>query len=360
MSSNSQFKYDVAISYAGADRAYVERVVAALKKEHINVFYDQDAEVYLWGKDLGDALDEIYRLQSRYVVIFVSEHYAKSIWTNHERKSALARALEEKREYVLPARFDDTTLAGLRPTTKYINIHRVPPESFASMILQKVVEDKASDSSTGTVPIHIPAAPSREVREVVGYAILSLADESLLPIFKLFGDEPPTKQPDNYEDVYFDDIEEMNQILAAINTIVAKAKEMEERGEDRHQSFERVWKEEVIARASQYVPSRPSQSPALQTTNSSPFKYLIWGILHDYAPMIGALRTKQLLQGASSVVRDDKEVYFKNVAVITQIPGVIQKAVQDAGGDNQVFMQLLFKAAMRLRTFGIDVSPSAG
>jgi len=102
------------------------------------VFYDREEEVFLWGKDLSDTLDAVYRQRARFVVMFISEHYAKKIWTNHERKSALAKVLESREEYVLPARFDYTELPGIRPTIGYIDLTKETPETFASKIVKKI------------------------------------------------------------------------------------------------------------------------------------------------------------------------------------------------------------------------------
>ena len=139
-------EFDVALSYAGEDRDFVEKVAAILKNRGVRVFYDRFNEVYLWGKDLGDTLDAIYRQRSRYVVIFVSKHYAQKAWPNHERKSAFARAIQEGQEYVLPARFDRTDLPGLRPTVSYIDLTRETPESFVEKILE---EDSARRGTSG-------------------------------------------------------------------------------------------------------------------------------------------------------------------------------------------------------------------
>src|ERR1700754_940314 len=116
--------FDVALSFAGEDRRFVAAVAERLKiaHPHIRVFYDGDDEtqVELWGKDLPEALDEIYRKGSRYAVLFVSAHYAAKMWTRLERRSAIARALQEKREYILPAHFDDTELPALPPTIQSV------------------------------------------------------------------------------------------------------------------------------------------------------------------------------------------------------------------------------------------------
>jgi hypothetical protein len=149
--STDEGYYDVALSFAGEDRPWVEQVAKILKDNHVRVFYDKDEEVYLWGEDLGDALDEIYRRRSRYVVIFSSQHYAEKLWTNHERKSALARALQEKRGYVLPARFDDTALSGLSPSISYIDLRNETPESFASKILHKIFTQEPDVTNKRTI-----------------------------------------------------------------------------------------------------------------------------------------------------------------------------------------------------------------
>ena len=48
----SKNKYDIALSFAGDDRGYVEQVADALKSNGIKVFYDRYERVALWGKDL--------------------------------------------------------------------------------------------------------------------------------------------------------------------------------------------------------------------------------------------------------------------------------------------------------------------
>lgn len=139
-SDGKEREYDVALSFAGEDRPFVRPVADILKKSGLHIFYDEDQQVNLWGKDLGDFLDDVYRVRSKYVVMFISTHYANKMWTNHERKSALSRAILEKREYVLPARFDDTELPGLRPTIAYIDLRGETPDSFSGKIIKKVTQ----------------------------------------------------------------------------------------------------------------------------------------------------------------------------------------------------------------------------
>jgi TIR domain len=132
------FDYDVALSFAGEDRAYVERVANSLKTEGVKVFYDQFEEVSLWGKNLYDHLSDVYSKRARYTVMFISQHYAGKLWTNHERVNAQARAFGENSEYILPVRFDDTPVEGLPNTVGYLSLHGKEPEDLSLLIVEKL------------------------------------------------------------------------------------------------------------------------------------------------------------------------------------------------------------------------------
>lgn len=134
--------YDVAFSFAGEERDYVERTANALKSRGVEVFYDRNQEVNLWGKDLYQYLHEVYDKQAKYCVVFLSRNYAAKAWTRHELKIIQAKAFQESREYILPARFDDTEIPGLLPTIAYVDLHQYSPERLADLISQKVMSDK--------------------------------------------------------------------------------------------------------------------------------------------------------------------------------------------------------------------------
>lgn len=132
-------KYHIALSFAGEDRDYVDRVAAHLKAAGVDVFYDTFEEADLWGKDLYAHLSEVYRDRAVYTVMFVSKAYGKKLWTNHERRNAQARAFSESSEYILPALFDlDVEVPGLLRTTGYIDLTKKSPEQLASLIVEKL------------------------------------------------------------------------------------------------------------------------------------------------------------------------------------------------------------------------------
>jgi hypothetical protein len=131
-------QYDVALSFAGEDREYVEQVAESLRTLGVRVFYDAYEEATLWGKDLYVHLREVYQSRSRFTVMFISKHYAAKLWTSHERQSAQARAFGESREYILPARFDDSEVPGLPPTIGYVDIRKKTPSELCTLIVEKL------------------------------------------------------------------------------------------------------------------------------------------------------------------------------------------------------------------------------
>ncbi|MFI6079335.1 tetratricopeptide repeat protein [Actinoplanes sp. NPDC051343] len=175
--SGRPWRYDVALSFAGGDRNYVENVARALKSQGISCFYDADEEVALWGQHLAEVLPDIYMRQAAVVIVFVSASYARSDWTRLERRAALAEAVRQKREYVLPVRFDDTPLPGLISDLVSVRASGRSPEQLASLILAKLQgldllgrshagRDEAagqpsSQSPVATAPNQLPRNPDK-------------------------------------------------------------------------------------------------------------------------------------------------------------------------------------------------------
>mgnify|MGYP000323892341 CR=1 FL=1 len=138
MMDTKYHKYEVALSFAGEDREYVSKIANNLRQKNIRVFYDEYEEVSLWGKDLYTHLDKIYRVDSKYCVLFLSQNYKNKLWTNHERISAQARAFEENSEYILPIKLDETSIPGIRPTLGYISSKKNTTSEIVEKITKKI------------------------------------------------------------------------------------------------------------------------------------------------------------------------------------------------------------------------------
>lgn len=131
--------FQVALSFAGEQRSYVQRVASALAALRIDYFYDEEQKVALWGKNQLEELQRIYMDDASTVVMFISRDYAVKSWPILERRSALSRAVRERREYVLPVRFDDTLLPGFDPDVSYLKADDFTPEDLAAAIAQKLI-----------------------------------------------------------------------------------------------------------------------------------------------------------------------------------------------------------------------------
>ena len=133
-----QRKYDVALSFAGEDRQYAKELADFLESGGYKVFYDEYERADLWGRDLYVHLSSIYKDKAHYCVVFLSQIYAKKLWTRHELRSAQARAFEENREYILPVRLDDTEIPGLLPTVMYLDLSEMSIEEVYQELKQKL------------------------------------------------------------------------------------------------------------------------------------------------------------------------------------------------------------------------------
>ena len=131
-------KYQVALSFAGEQRAYVEQVAQHLHGRSIDVFYDGFEKTGLWGRSGAEAFHKAFAGDSAYVVMFISEAYVSKAWPRHERRSALSRMIEEKEEYILPVRFDDARVPGLPTDIIYECAQKHTPAQLATMIADKL------------------------------------------------------------------------------------------------------------------------------------------------------------------------------------------------------------------------------
>ncbi len=143
-------KYDVTLSFAGEDRHCAEELANLLKSGGYSVFYDDYEKAQLWGKNLYDHFSSVYKDQARYCVMFLSKHYARKLWTKHERQSAQARAFEESREYILPIRLDDAEIPGILGTLGYLDLHSMSIEK-----IYQILAEKLSGSTSQITPTDI-------------------------------------------------------------------------------------------------------------------------------------------------------------------------------------------------------------
>ena len=132
------YEYDVALSFAGEDREVVDKIAKELKSNDISVFYDEFQKANLWGKKLSHYFKEMYGTKTRFVIVFISEHYASKDWTDFEFSIARQEAKTRKREFILPIRIDNTNIVGLHNDVCHLNLNEETVESIVETISDKL------------------------------------------------------------------------------------------------------------------------------------------------------------------------------------------------------------------------------
>ncbi len=166
-------QYDVSISFASPERPLAERLAQMLRDAGFEVFYDDFYPEQLWGQDLVELFDRVFRTGSRYCVIFISKEYLERLWTNHERRSAQARALAEVgKEYILPIQVDASELPGLSPTIGYLSLKKYSIQQIGTILLRKLF---------GRIPVGADTGRLLDLLSVGVVTLASLASGDPLP-----------------------------------------------------------------------------------------------------------------------------------------------------------------------------------
>ncbi len=137
---NAMKHFELAISYATEQSAYVNAVAECLRFKGVRVFFDAFERRDLWGKDLATYFTEIYHSRSTFCLMFISEQYVSKHWTNLERRAALARQMSQNSEYILPVRFSRIEVPGLLPTIGYIEASDYTPEQLSDLVIGKLAD----------------------------------------------------------------------------------------------------------------------------------------------------------------------------------------------------------------------------
>jgi hypothetical protein len=132
------FDYDVALSFSGADRAYVEQVASLIRYFGYSVFYDAWEQHRLWGEDLYAYFGDVYAKKARYCLIFISSSYLERAWPQHERRFAQSRQLFSKKHYLLPVVLEQVEVPGIPRTLGTLDARGRSPSFVAVAIAKKL------------------------------------------------------------------------------------------------------------------------------------------------------------------------------------------------------------------------------
>lgn len=134
--------YDIAVSFAGAQRALVEPVVRACQALGLKVFYDKDSTVEFWGRNFITGMRGIYGgAKTRYVLAFLSKEYLASAYPMDEFHTAMPRAIEISADsYLLPIVVGSVEVPAelLNPAIGYLRLEDYTAGELAQIIDARV------------------------------------------------------------------------------------------------------------------------------------------------------------------------------------------------------------------------------
>lgn len=134
--------YDVAFSFAGAQRSLVVPVVRACQALGLKVFYDKDNTVEFWGRNFITGMRTIYGgTKARYVAPFLSKEYLASAYPMDEFNTAMRRAIEISADsYLLPIIVGSVHVPPelLNPAVGYLRLEDHTPGQLAKIIAERV------------------------------------------------------------------------------------------------------------------------------------------------------------------------------------------------------------------------------
>jgi len=131
-------KYDLAISFAGEQREIAELFARRLDASGYSVFYDEFEMAELWGGDLSVVLGDIYENQARHCLVIVSAEYVNKKWTNLERQNVISRFMNDRSDYILCLKTDETSLPGVPAVISYLNLGDLGESKVYNLLLQKL------------------------------------------------------------------------------------------------------------------------------------------------------------------------------------------------------------------------------
>ena len=133
-------RFDVALSFPGEIRDYIEPVVAEL--EHNigpnSYFYDSNYVSQLARPSLDVLLQDIYRNRSKLVVVFLCSDYQEKEWCGIEFRAIKEIIMQHDNEKVMFVKMDEGEVAGVFKTDGYVDGRKYVPAEVARFIQERV------------------------------------------------------------------------------------------------------------------------------------------------------------------------------------------------------------------------------
>jgi hypothetical protein len=133
-------QFDVALSFSGNVRSYVEKVASGLGKTNSpdSFFYDNNYKSQLSRPSLDDLLQDIYKNRSKLIVVFLSAEYQSKNWCRIEFRAIKQIIFDMEYIKVMYIRMDDGDVKGVFNTDGYIDGNTHTPDQIVKFINERL------------------------------------------------------------------------------------------------------------------------------------------------------------------------------------------------------------------------------
>jgi hypothetical protein len=154
--------YDLAFSFAGEHRQYVEQTRLACERLGLTVFYDRDLNNEWWGKNFIREQRKVYGQRVRYFVPFISDEYFRKPIPADEFETAIWAYVQRQGEYILPVIIGSPEIPEdrLPPHIHYLKADHYTPEELAHEMYIKVRGAKNSNQQPREISAVVSEAMS--------------------------------------------------------------------------------------------------------------------------------------------------------------------------------------------------------
>ncbi|URW75919.1 TIR domain-containing protein [Sphingomonas donggukensis] len=131
--------FDVALSFPGESRPYVQQVAAALERliGPDRYFYDHNYVAQLARPSLDTFLQAIYRDRSKLIVVFLGSDYERKEWCGIEFRAIREVLNGRAAERIMYVRMDDGAVEGVLGHDGFVDARRFSPEQLARFIHER-------------------------------------------------------------------------------------------------------------------------------------------------------------------------------------------------------------------------------
>jgi|LGVF01.1.fsa_nt_gb hypothetical protein len=136
----TKHQFEVALSFPGEIRSYIEPIVAELEREvgPNSYFYDNNYKAQLARPSLDTLLQDIFRNRSKLIVIFLCKKYQEKEWCGIEFRAIKEIIMSRQHEKIMFVKMDDGTVEGVFKTDGYIDARSHGPKEVAWFIKKRI------------------------------------------------------------------------------------------------------------------------------------------------------------------------------------------------------------------------------